>query len=133
MAGGPSFQRTRGSLRRRVVDLFPELPEVARMQEGRAWRLWDEVGARRLGPAWGHVYRDEMVRLKRAAEAHTMTLSYAVFFYVRSNAIFRKLHSHCEGGSTAAALAATRTVNVDWFTIASSASARIIVGYAQHP
>ena len=70
MVGGPSFQRTRRCLWRRIVELFPELPDAVRAQEERTWRLWDEAGVRRLGPAWGHIYRDEMLKLKHAAEAH---------------------------------------------------------------
>ena len=69
MAGGPSFQRTRRCLWRRIVELFPELPDAVRAQEERTWRLWDEAGVRRLGSAWGHIYRDEMLKLKHAAEA----------------------------------------------------------------
>jgi hypothetical protein len=34
----------------------------------RTWQRFDEAGARRLGPAWGHVVRDEMLKLKTAAE-----------------------------------------------------------------
>ena len=75
MAGGPSFQRTRRSLWRRVVELFPELPDAVRVQEERAWRLWDEAGARRLGSAWGHIYRDEMVKLEARRRGATKTLS----------------------------------------------------------
>ena len=34
----------------------------------RNWRLWDGAESRLLGLAWGHVYRNEMLKLKRVAE-----------------------------------------------------------------
>ena len=66
--GGLMHQRARASLWRRVVALFPDLPEHIRADMDRTWQRFDEVGARRLGPAWGHVVRDEMLKLKTAAE-----------------------------------------------------------------
>ena len=68
LGGGVLYQRARLSLWRRVVRLFPDLPEDARENVDRTWRLWDVAGTRRLGPAWGHAYRGEMLKLKRCAE-----------------------------------------------------------------
>ena len=66
--GGLLFQRARQNLWQRVVRLFPDLPEVVRVDVDRTYRLWDVAESRRLGIAWGHVYRNEMLKLKRAAE-----------------------------------------------------------------
>jgi len=66
--GGLLHQRARANLWRCVVALFPDLPERFRADMARTWQRFDEAGARRLGPAWGHVARDEMRKLKIAAE-----------------------------------------------------------------
>ena len=67
-SGGHLFQRARQNLWQRVVRLFPDLPEVVRVDVGRTYRLWDVAESRRLGIAWGHVYRNELLKLKRVAE-----------------------------------------------------------------
>ena len=66
--GGLLHQRARVNLWRRVVALFPDLLEHFRVDMDRTWQRLDEAGARRLGPACGHVVRDEMLKLKTAAE-----------------------------------------------------------------
>ena len=66
--GGLVYQLARTNLWRRAVGLFPDIPENLRAGVDITWQRWHEAGARRLGPAWGHFVRDEMLNLKRAAE-----------------------------------------------------------------
>ena len=75
-------------------------------------------------------YRDEMLKLKHAAEARDKDA--LVRFLRADQRDIPKLPSHCEDGPKAPALAATRTANVDWLMIASSTSVRIILSCAHH-
>ena len=65
----------------------------------------------------------------RQLELHALSRSPPVT--VQYAALFDEKHNFTS--HPAAALAATRTVNVDWFTIASFTSVRIFFSCAHHP
>ena len=92
MAGGPSFQRTRRCLWRRMVELFSTCPTpCARRKSGRG-----ACGVKGASGAWAlrgaTFYRDEMLKLKHAAEAHDQDALVRFFFTSRPKKYVKCCH-----------------------------------------
>ena len=67
--GNAAHRNARHELFLRIRRAFPPLPDIVSENLERIWRLWDASQPRAFGAAWGHKYRDDMLRSQRARAA----------------------------------------------------------------